>query len=161
MDPKLNTNQIEVIKRILAPGDTSWPLVVFGPFGTGKTFTLNQAIRHLVTKKHNRILLCTHTNSAADIHVTLLHNYLTTEKGLNATKPIRIYQPDRRSVNLNVKLVCKSSRLQKVALSRSIHLKHTQNVLLKSRNLSRHCNLFPYRTRSPVLCPWKGTLFLN
>ena len=99
MDPKLNTNQREVIKRILAPGCTSSPLVVFGPFGTGKTFTLNQAIRHLVTKKHNRILLCTHTNSAADIHVRLLHDYLKKENGLKATRPLRIYQTERRSVN--------------------------------------------------------------
>ncbi|XP_020604461.1 helicase with zinc finger domain 2-like isoform X3 [Orbicella faveolata] len=96
LDCKLNTNQREVIKRILSPGDTSSPLVVFGPFGTGKTFTLNQAIRHLVTKKHNRILLCTQTNSAADIHVTLLHDYLTEEKGLKATRPLRIYQTNRR-----------------------------------------------------------------
>ena len=96
-DPKLNTNQREVIKGILAPGNTSSPLVVFGPFGTGKTFTLNQAIRHLVAKKHNRILLCTHTNSAADIHITLLHDYLVHD-GLKATTPLRIYQTNRRSV---------------------------------------------------------------
>ena len=98
-DPKQNTNQREVIKGILAPGNTSSPLVVFGPFGTGKTFTLNQAIRHLVAKKHNRILLCTHTNSAADIHVRLLHDYLKKESALKATRPLRIYQTDRRSVN--------------------------------------------------------------
>ena len=99
MDPKLNTNQKEVIERILAPGKNSSPLVVFGPFGTGKTFTLNQAIRHLVTKERNRILLCTHTNSAADIHVRLLHDYLTKENGLKATRPLRIYQTNRRYVN--------------------------------------------------------------
>ncbi|KAJ7378384.1 hypothetical protein OS493_023639 [Desmophyllum pertusum] len=98
LDPKLinNVNQREVIRRILEPGNNSSPLVVFGPFGTGKTFTLNQAIRHLVTKERNRILLCTHTNSAADIHVQLLHDYLTKEKGLKATKPLRIYHTKRR-----------------------------------------------------------------
>ena len=107
LDPKLNTNQREVLKRILAPGDTSSPVVVFGPFGTGKTFTLNQAIRHLVAKKHNRILLCTHTNSAANLHVSLLHDYLTKQNGLNATKPLRIWQPNRRSV-IFVEIVGKS-----------------------------------------------------
>ena len=101
LDPKLNTNQREVIKRILAPEGTTSPVVVFGPFGTGKTFTLNQAIRHLVTKKHNRILLCTHTNSAADIHVKLLHDYLTEQNGLKAAKPLRIYHTNRRSVNVD------------------------------------------------------------
>ena len=110
LDPKLNANQREVIKRILAPGGTSSPVVVFGPFGTGKTFTLNQAIRQLVTKKHNRILLCTHTNSAANLHVSLLHDYLTKQNGLEATKPLRIFHTNRRSVNFVV-IVGKSNRL--------------------------------------------------
>ena len=109
LDHKLNTNQREVIKRILAPGGTTSPVVVFGPFGTGKTFTLNQAIRQLVTKKHNRILLCTHTNSAANLHVSLLHDYLTKQNGLKATKPLRIFHTNRRSVNFVV-IVGKSSR---------------------------------------------------
>ena len=96
LEPKLNESQRKVIKRILAPEDVSSPLVVFGPFGTGKTFTLNQAIRELVTRESNRVLLCTHTNSAADIHVKLLHEYLTEHNGLKATQPLRIYQPKRR-----------------------------------------------------------------
>ena len=96
LEPKLNDSQRKVIKRILAPEDVSSPLVVFGPFGTGKTFTLNQAIRELVTRESNRVLLCTHTNSAADIHVKLLHEYLTEHDGLKATQPLRIYQPKRR-----------------------------------------------------------------
>lgn len=96
LEPKLNDSQRKVIKRILAPEDVSSPLVVFGPFGTGKTFTLNQAIRELVTRESNRVLLCTHTNSAADIHVKLLHEYLTEHNGLKATQPLRIYQPKRR-----------------------------------------------------------------
>ena len=129
LDPKLNTNQREVLKRILAPGDTSSPVVVFGPFGTGKTFTLNQAIRHLVTKKHNRILLCTHTNSAANLHVSLLHDYLTKQNGLNATKPLRIWQPNRRSV-ISVEIVCKL-------------IPDSEHVLWKSANLMRHSGFFP------------------
>lgn len=96
LEPKLNDSQRKVIKRILAPEDVSSPLVVFGPFGTGKTFTLNQAIRELVTRESNRVLLCTHTNSAADIHLKLLHEYLTEHNGLKATQPLRIYQPKRR-----------------------------------------------------------------
>ena len=96
LKPKLNDSQRKVIKRILAPEDVSSPLVVYGPFGTGKTFTLNQAIRELVTREGNRVLLCTHTNSAADIHVKLLHDYLTEHNGLKATKPLRIYQTKRR-----------------------------------------------------------------
>ena len=73
------------------------PLVVFGPFGTGKTFTLNQAVRLLVQlDKSHRILLCTHSNRAADIHVELLDKYLKEQNGTPASTPLRIYQPMRR-----------------------------------------------------------------
>ena len=96
MDP----SQIEVVSRILEPEANSPPLVVFGPFGTGKTFTLHQAIRELVARRNKRILLCTHTNSAADLHVQLLHEYLTTQNGLKAAKPLRIYHTWRRLVKV-------------------------------------------------------------
>ena len=76
---------------------------MFGPFGTGKTFTLNQAVRLLVQlDKSHRILLCTHSNRAADIHVELLHKYLTEQNGSPAARPLRIYQPMRR---YSIKLV--------------------------------------------------------
>ena len=91
-----NVEQAKVIKRIVWPDNNSTPLVVFGPFGTGKTFTLHHAIRHLVAMRNKRILLCTHTNSAADLHVELLHDYLTNENGLKAARPLRIYQQARR-----------------------------------------------------------------
>ena len=129
LDPKLNTNQRRILKRILAPGDTSSPVVVFGPFGTGKTFTLNQAIRHLVAKKHNRILLCTHTNSAANLHVSNLHYYLTKENGLKATKPLRIWHTNRRSV-IFVEIVGKS-------------IPDSQHVFWKSANLMKHSGFSP------------------
>jgi helicase MOV-10 len=51
----------------------------------------------LIKKKANRVLLCTHTNSAADIHVELLHEYLNNTDGVTqADKPLRIYDPERR-----------------------------------------------------------------
>ena len=86
-----------MIERIASPEYNSPPLVVFGPFGTGKTFTLNQAVRLLVQlDKAHRILLCTHSNRAADIHVEHLHKYLTEQNGIPAARPLRIYQPMRR-----------------------------------------------------------------
>ena len=97
----LDDRQNEVIARILAPESNSPPLVVFGPFGTGKTFTLHRAIRELVTKSKTRILLCTHTNSAADLHVKLLHEYLTEENGIKAARPLRIYHTGRRLVKVS------------------------------------------------------------
>lgn len=93
---RANSEQEMVIKRMVWPDNNCAPLVVFGPFGTGKTVTLHHAIRHLVARGNKRILLCTHTNSAADLHVKLLHDYLTEENGLKAAKPLRIYQQARR-----------------------------------------------------------------
>lgn len=38
------------------------PLLIYGPFGTGKTFTLAEAARELCKQPHNKVLICTHTN---------------------------------------------------------------------------------------------------
>lgn len=96
LDKRLNSNQRRVIERIASLEDNALPLVLFGPFGTGKTFTLNQAVRLLVQlDKSHRILLCTHSNRAADIHVELLHGYLNMN-GIPAARPLRVYQPMRR-----------------------------------------------------------------
>ncbi|XP_068760491.1 3'-5' exoribonuclease HELZ2-like isoform X4 [Montipora capricornis] len=92
----LDEGQRDVVSRILSTECNPRPLVVFGPFGTGKTFTLHQAICELVRRSITRILLCTHTNSAADLHVELLNNYLTNDNGLRAAKPLRIYHVERR-----------------------------------------------------------------
>ena len=92
----LNEDQREIINKIAAPAIVSPPLVVFGPFGTGKTFTLNQAIRRISVDQNSRVLLCTHSNSAADLHVELLDTYLKKEKGIAACKPLRIYTPLRK-----------------------------------------------------------------
>ena len=82
--------------------------MVFGPFGTGKTFTLNQAIRRISVNQNNRVLLCTHSNSAADLHVKLLDTYLKKEHGIAACKPLRIYTPLRKlsTVSDTVKGYC-------------------------------------------------------
>ena len=88
-----------MIEQIASPEYNSPPLVVFGPFGTGKTFTLNQAVRLLVQlDKSHRILLCTHSNRAADIHVEHLHKYLNERNGVPAARPLRVYQPMRRYI---------------------------------------------------------------
>ena len=107
LDPSLNDDQKEVIKKIASPSSNSPPLVVFGPFGTGKTFTLNQAVRQIALDCNNRVLICTHSNSAADIHVELLDEYLRNN-GILACRPLRIYTPLRKlsTVSAMVKEYC-------------------------------------------------------
>lgn len=104
----LNEEQREIINKIAAPAIDSPPLVVFGPFGTGKTFTLSQAIRRISVDQNSRILLCTHSNSAADLHVESLDTYLKKEDSIAACKPLRIYTPFRKlsTVSDTVKGYC-------------------------------------------------------
>ncbi|KAJ7378379.1 hypothetical protein OS493_023634 [Desmophyllum pertusum] len=108
LDPKLNEDQKQIIRKIAAPSIDAPPLVVFGPFGTGKTFTLNQAVRRIAVNLNNRVLICTHSNSAADIHVELLDEYLKQQHGITACTPLRIYTPLRKlsTVSDQVKEYC-------------------------------------------------------
>ncbi|XP_068761782.1 3'-5' exoribonuclease HELZ2-like isoform X3 [Montipora capricornis] len=108
LDKKLNDDQKEIIRKIAAPANEAPPLVVFGPFGTGKTYTLNQAIRRIAVNQDNRVLICTHSNSAADLHVLLLDTYLKNPGSIRACKPLRIYTPLRKlsTVSETVKEYC-------------------------------------------------------
>lgn len=38
------------------------PLLIYGPFGTGKTFTLAMATLEIIKLPRTRVLICTHTN---------------------------------------------------------------------------------------------------
>ncbi|NXX85406.1 HELZ2 Helicase, partial [Urocolius indicus] len=91
------------------------PLLIYGPFGTGKTFTLAMATMEILKQPKTRVLICTHTNSAADIYIReYFHHYVTnghpwaipwriisTDRPVNMTDPItQMYcclSPDRRS----------------------------------------------------------------
>ena len=58
-----NDNQFEAImKAASVPKDVSPPLLIVGPFGTGKTFTLAQAAKFVIQKDDTRVLICTHSN---------------------------------------------------------------------------------------------------
>ena len=61
----LNTKQKSALNFITG----SWgvknfvaPLLIYGPFGTGKTFTIATAARELSKQTTNKVLICTHTN---------------------------------------------------------------------------------------------------
>ncbi|XP_069727596.1 3'-5' exoribonuclease HELZ2 [Phaenicophaeus curvirostris] len=70
------------------------PLLIYGPFGTGKTFTLAMATIEILRQPNSRVLICTHTNSAADIYIReYFHNYVT--KGHPWAVPLRIISTDR------------------------------------------------------------------
>ncbi|KFR04998.1 Helicase with zinc finger domain 2, partial [Opisthocomus hoazin] len=70
------------------------PLLIYGPFGTGKTFTLAMATMEILRQPNTRVLICTHTNSAADIYIReYFHHYVTS--GHPWAVPLRIISTDR------------------------------------------------------------------
>uniref|UniRef100_A0A8D3CVK1 RNA helicase n=1 Tax=Scophthalmus maximus TaxID=52904 RepID=A0A8D3CVK1_SCOMX len=74
-NPELNPPQREAVKRILEGECRPIPYVLFGPPGTGKTITLIEAILqvyHFIPS--SRVLVCTPSNSAADLICIRLHD---------------------------------------------------------------------------------------
>lgn len=65
LDPRLNAKQKEAILAITTPITISLPpILIIGPYGTGKTFTLAQAVKHILRQDHSRFV---HSYLARDI----------------------------------------------------------------------------------------------
>jgi len=71
-DRKLNREQIQAVSQIVSCNTPSIPYIIFGPPGTGKTVTVVESILQLWRDTRNRILVCTPSNSAADLVVERL-----------------------------------------------------------------------------------------
>jgi ATP-dependent RNA/DNA helicase IGHMBP2 len=87
--PGLNPSQQTAIDRILAANELA---IVHGPPGTGKTTTLVQAIKALIHRDHQQILVVAPSNSAVDLLTEKL-----SEEGLNT---LRVGNPARVSERL-------------------------------------------------------------
>ncbi|XP_023125815.2 helicase with zinc finger domain 2 [Amphiprion ocellaris] len=88
----LNTKQQSAVDFITGNSDVKMcvaPLLIYGPFGTGKTFTLATAARELCKHPLNKVLICTHTNSSADLYVRN-HFHPFVGKNKDKMRPIRI-----------------------------------------------------------------------
>ncbi|XP_016431351.1 helicase with zinc finger domain 2-like [Sinocyclocheilus rhinocerous] len=88
---ELNEKQQAAMNFVLGVTDNRCsipPLLIYGPFGTGKTRTLAKMIQALVQQPQNKILICTHTNSSADLYVKgHFHEYAAVH---HEAKPLRI-----------------------------------------------------------------------
>lgn len=108
LDPKLNSKQKEAVLAITAISNVGLPpILLIGPFGTGKTFTLASSIKQLLLQADTRILICTHSNSAADLYIKdYLHPWV--EEGNTDATPLRVYYHKRwvATVNSTVLKVC-------------------------------------------------------
>ncbi|KAK2142420.1 hypothetical protein LSH36_958g00101 [Paralvinella palmiformis] len=92
----LGTIDYEVQESILNSGKVgNLPIIVYGPFGTGKTETLALAAKLLAKDKReeSRILICTHSNSAADLYIERYFDPFVKDTSLRV---LRLYQTDRR-----------------------------------------------------------------
>lgn len=88
-NPKLNSIQNEAVNKIITANELA---IVHGPPGTGKTTTLVQAIKALIKKDNQQILVVAPSNTAVD----LLSEKLSDE-GLNV---LRVGNPARVSERL-------------------------------------------------------------
>ncbi|EAA05697.4 AGAP011545-PA, partial [Anopheles gambiae str. PEST] len=101
LDPKLNSKQKEAVVAITTPVSVPLPpILLIGPFGTGKTYTLAQAIKQLLLQDGTKILICTHSNSAADLYIKdYLHPWV--EEGMTEARPLRVYYHKRWVATVN------------------------------------------------------------
>ncbi|XP_066291041.1 3'-5' exoribonuclease HELZ2-like [Branchiostoma lanceolatum] len=108
-DAQLNAKQRTAVTRIMSRrGDTNPPVLLYGPFGTGKTRTMASAALQILEQKGTKVLIATHSNSAADLYVKeYIHPYVTS--GHPEAKPLRVYFKERRleTVDDTVMQYCK------------------------------------------------------
>ncbi|KAJ7423981.1 hypothetical protein BTVI_07975 [Pitangus sulphuratus] len=56
LDPRLNAKQKEAVLAITTPLSIQLPpVLIIGPYGTGKTFTLAQAVKHILQQQDTRV----------------------------------------------------------------------------------------------------------
>jgi hypothetical protein len=95
IDAELNPSQQLVVRSILQSTYKRLPSLLCGPFGTGKTRTLQEALILLITAvPDSRVLVCTHSNSAADLYVEKVHQ-VWQERYRHQAPLVRIYFKDR------------------------------------------------------------------
>ncbi|MFN8344683.1 MAG: AAA domain-containing protein [Spirosomataceae bacterium] len=82
--PQLNNSQRSAVHKILNANELA---IIHGPPGTGKTTTLVQAIKALVKRDNQKILVVAPSNAAVDLLSEKLH-----DEGLNV---VRVGNPNR------------------------------------------------------------------
>ncbi|XP_012219237.2 probable helicase with zinc finger domain [Linepithema humile] len=91
LNSRFNEEQKKAVTAMTLTNKTPSPVLLLGPFGTGKTYTIAHVLRMLVQNPDNRILLCTHSNSAADLYIKEFFDVWYKRDKHPRLKPIRIY----------------------------------------------------------------------
>lgn len=103
----LTPSQADAVFSICNNEHKNWPFVLFGPPGTGKTFTISHAIQTILKMDpRNRVLVCTPSNMAADrVAEQLMKDFGTvmTEDNVLRLKSVgnNFYQRDKRFDNIS------------------------------------------------------------
>ncbi|XP_069701486.1 probable helicase with zinc finger domain isoform X2 [Periplaneta americana] len=128
LDSRLNLKQKEAVVAITTPVNCPLPpILIIGPFGTGKTYTLAQAIKQLLLQSNTRVLVCTHSNSAADLYIKdYLHPYV--EAGHEEARPLRIYYHKRWVATVN-QVVQKYCLIEMNGTTRTFRVPTLEDVL--------------------------------
>ncbi|XP_017277217.1 helicase with zinc finger domain 2 [Kryptolebias marmoratus] len=140
----LNMKQQSAVRFIMGDCDgkkSVAPLLIYGPFGTGKTFTLATAARELCKNPQNKVLICTHTNSSADLYVRD-HFHPFISKKNNELRPIRIKANKQGSaVFVTDEITLKYSFLsgdKKHFLPPTTAVLNNHNVVITTTSMARH-----------------------
>ena len=73
---------------------------LLGPYGTGKTFTIGAALQMLLRDTASKILVCTHSNSAADLYIKDYVHAAITRGDINKKVKQSLYKSNKISVCL-------------------------------------------------------------
>jgi len=76
-EDRLNSQQRKALLLGTAERSASDPpVLLMGPFGTGKTFTMAQTALEILQQPNTRILICTHSNRCCSC-LSLIHMLFT------------------------------------------------------------------------------------
>jgi helicase MOV-10 len=98
-NPNLNAEQRQAVRRVVAEVCRPSPYLIYGPPGTGKTVTLVESILQTLKHKTGKVLICAPSNSACDLIVERLANFVSNTEMLRLVAFSREFS----AVNANVR----------------------------------------------------------
>ncbi|TRY67479.1 hypothetical protein TCAL_05962 [Tigriopus californicus] len=143
MVPDLNPKQREAIVAITSELSTlAPPILIIGPYGTGKTYTLGHSIKLLLKQPTSRVLVCTHSNSAADLYIRdYLHPFIQANPEV---KLVRVYYRHRwvQTVHNVVQKYCLINRTETSRVFRNPTFEDVKdaNIVVATLSTSRSLN---------------------
>ena len=112
---ELDFIQLKALNTILNHPHASTPLLIAGPFGTGKTRLLARAAYDILRKKNSRVLICAHHQASADTFVDYfgkMQSYENTISFIRVTLDTPYYPANYPKYKKYYKKRCEIDQLQ-------------------------------------------------